>query len=216
MRQKMAKHSPPQAGEIVSRRDQAIGAALEVLARHGARGFTHREIDRHLDWPEGSTSNYFGRRNDLLAAVGARIMDLDIQDAVLILENLPREKPVTIERVADRFVNLFERWMRPENRSRALARMEVTVERIRNEELRTATQKQIALAHRQYHAIFEQLGAKDPSVSAAIFSRLLASMHVVILEDSGPPGRLLLKTLLRDWLSVSLNAIADRKHAKSR
>lgn len=205
------KESPPAAvaGKSGSRRDMVITAALTVLAQHGSRGFTHREIDRHLGWPLGSTSNYFRRRSDLLAAVGARIMDLDLDDSTLILRNLSGDVPVTIERAVDLFIQLIERWMQPDNHDRALARLEIIVERIRNSDLRVATEKQLALAQLRYQAIFEKLMANDPSAAARIFSRLLISMHLIISDDSVPPDRLLLQTLLRDWLTVSINAMAD-------
>lgn len=210
---KRRKSPTPASGETQSRRDRVIDAALEVLAQYGARGFTHREVDRYLGQPLGSTSNYFRRRIDLLSMTGARIMELDLLDVMLILGNVNAGPPITVERMTDLLLQLYERWMRPENRSRALARMEITIERLRNGELNATTQGLIAQAEERFQAIFKRLGSKNPSRSAALFLRLLGSMNVFILEDRAAPDRLLLRTLLRDWLMVSLNAMSGRSGA---
>lgn len=201
------------SGEKHSRRDRVIDAALEVLAQYGARGFTHREVDRYLGQPLGSTSNYFRRRIDLLSMTGARIMELDLLDVMAILGNVSADPTVTVERVTDLLLQLYERWMRPENRSRALARMEITIERLRNAELNAATQGLIAQAEERFEAIFERLGSKNPSMSATLFLRLLVSLNVFILEDRAAPDRVLLRTLLRDWLMGSLQAMSGRSGA---
>ncbi|HKT74846.1 MAG TPA: hypothetical protein VJQ47_18310 [Steroidobacteraceae bacterium] len=208
------RRSPaPAGGETQSRRDRVIDAALEVLAQYGARGFTHREVDRYLGQPLGSTSNYFRRRIDLLSMTGARMMELDLLDVTRILGTVSPNPTVTVERVADLLLQLYELWMRPENHSRALARMEITIERLRNAELSAATQGLIAQAEERFQVIFERLGSKSPSRSATHFLRLLVSMNVFILEDRATPDRLLLRTLLRDWLMVSLKAMSDRSGA---
>ena len=46
---------------------------LEILAAHGARGLTHRAVDRASQSPSGTTSNYFPSRAKLLAALADRI-----------------------------------------------------------------------------------------------------------------------------------------------
>lgn len=55
------------------RRRLLADAAIEVLAREGARGLTHRAVDRVADAPQGTTSNYFSRRADLIAGIVDRI-----------------------------------------------------------------------------------------------------------------------------------------------
>lgn len=53
-------------------------AAVTVLAREGLRGLTHRAVDREAALPQGSTSNCFRTRQDLLAAVVAHLEALDL------------------------------------------------------------------------------------------------------------------------------------------
>lgn len=64
-----------------ARRRLALDAALRVLARRGARGLTHRAVDREAGLAEGSTSNHFRTRDALLEATLAHHLALDLEPA---------------------------------------------------------------------------------------------------------------------------------------
>lgn len=55
------------------RRDRLLDAGIAVLAREGARGLTHRAVDREAGLPLGTASNYFRARGDLIAGLVERI-----------------------------------------------------------------------------------------------------------------------------------------------
>lgn len=55
------------------RRTQLADAGLAVLAAGGARGLTHRAVDRSAELPEGSTSYYLRTRVALLQACATRL-----------------------------------------------------------------------------------------------------------------------------------------------
>ncbi|WP_159471357.1 TetR family transcriptional regulator [Streptomyces caniferus] len=55
------------------RRAALVDAAVEVLARDGARGLTFRAVDGAAGVPNGTASNYFVSRDDLLAQVAGQI-----------------------------------------------------------------------------------------------------------------------------------------------
>jgi DNA-binding transcriptional regulator YbjK len=55
------------------RRTALTDAAIEVLARDGARGLTYRAVDTEAGVPPGTTSNYFRDRDQLLAEAGERV-----------------------------------------------------------------------------------------------------------------------------------------------
>lgn len=71
------------------RRALLADAGIEVLAREGSRGLTHRSIDAHAGVPLGTTSNYFRSRQALTAGIFERIgvrlapspQDLEIRSA---------------------------------------------------------------------------------------------------------------------------------------
>lgn len=55
------------------RRDSLADAGISVIAASGARGLTHRAVDRAAGVPTGTTSNYFASRDDLIGALVDRI-----------------------------------------------------------------------------------------------------------------------------------------------
>lgn len=57
------------------RRAALVDAAIEVLARDGARGLTFRAVDTEAAVPPGTASNYFTSRDDLLTQAGARVYE---------------------------------------------------------------------------------------------------------------------------------------------
>mgnify|MGYP001953882158 CR=1 FL=1 len=58
-----------------TRRAALVDAAIEVLARDGARGLTFRAVDTEAAVPPGTASNYFSSRDDLLTQAGARVYE---------------------------------------------------------------------------------------------------------------------------------------------
>lgn len=56
-----------------ARRDLLADAGIEVLAREGSRGLTHRAIDAEAGVPTGTTSNYFRSRPALITGIFERI-----------------------------------------------------------------------------------------------------------------------------------------------
>ncbi|MFH8346149.1 TetR/AcrR family transcriptional regulator [Streptomyces sp. NPDC018045] len=57
------------------RRAALVDAAIEVLAREGARGLTFRAVDTEATVPAGTASNYFANRDDLLTQAGSRVYE---------------------------------------------------------------------------------------------------------------------------------------------
>ncbi|MGW6454561.1 TetR/AcrR family transcriptional regulator [Streptomyces sp. NPDC055078] len=83
----------------LARRAALVDAAIEVLARDGARGLTFRAVDVEAQVPKGTASNYFANRDDLLNQAGGRIYErLRPDDATL--ESMVRG-PATRERTAE-------------------------------------------------------------------------------------------------------------------
>lgn len=53
----------------MARRDEVLDAAIKLLAERGSRGLNHRAVDAAADVPEGTTSNHFRSRNDLILGI---------------------------------------------------------------------------------------------------------------------------------------------------
>lgn len=83
------------------RRLLLIDAAIEVLAREGARGLTFRAVDTEGGVPAGTASNYFANRDALFLQIGGRIYERLLPDE----ETLAATH--TGERTRDRYTELM-------------------------------------------------------------------------------------------------------------
>lgn len=113
------------------RRAALVDAAIEVLARDGARGLTFRAVDAAAGVPGGTASNYFTNRDDLLAQVTGQIHQRIAPDPDEVAEVMaaPRSRAL----VAD-----LMRWINrrvTENRTGYLAMLELRLEATRRPEL---------------------------------------------------------------------------------
>lgn len=70
------------------RRAALVDAAIEVLAREGARGLTFRAVDTEAGVPAGTASNYFTSRHELLTQAGARVYERLQPDEATIARQL--------------------------------------------------------------------------------------------------------------------------------
>lgn len=121
------------------RRAALVDAAIEVLAREGARGLTFRAVDAEAGVPAGTTSNYFGNRDDLFTQAGGRIYERLQPDGATIAASLhgPRDH----QRVVALVRELVERIVA--YRSGYLALLELRLEATRRPELRAVLTRTI-------------------------------------------------------------------------
>lgn len=114
------------------RRAALVDAAIEVLARQGARGLTFRAVDVAAAVPPGTASNYFISRDDLLTQAAARVYERVQPDEQIIATHLAgmqdREKFAAVMHETLHRVASF--------RSGYLALLELRLEATRRPELR--------------------------------------------------------------------------------
>ena len=117
------------------RRDLLADAAIEVLAREGGRGLTHRAIDREAEVPEGTTKNYHATREALFLAVARRMADQYTEAMRALREQVPDD--VTRDDIAGMYAAMVRR-MASTGRSQFLALFELHLEGVRRPEVRAA------------------------------------------------------------------------------
>ncbi|ANY21441.1 TetR/AcrR family transcriptional regulator [Gordonia terrae] len=113
------------------RRRALADAGLEVLADTGARGLTHRAVDRAAGVPVGTTTNYFRSRSALLTGLVERIYERLAPSDDFIAERAGRTP--TRELFAEYLRNIVERLMA--NRTVTIALIELRLEGIRRPEV---------------------------------------------------------------------------------
>lgn len=136
------------------RRTALTDAAIEVLARDGARGLTFRAVDGQAGVPAGTASNYFASRTALLGQAAERIhVRLRPDDATIaaMIRDRPAPSPGVLER---ELTSMYHRLAVQE--TEYLALLELRLEAIRRPEIRatlTATMRdnleQNIAAHRE-------------------------------------------------------------------
>ncbi|MBF6173308.1 TetR/AcrR family transcriptional regulator [Nocardia blacklockiae] len=114
------------------RRQTLLDAAIEVLARDGARGLTFRAVDKEAAVPAGTASNYFANRDDLLTQVCARYYErLQPSEATMaMLTDAPKSR-ATITALMTEVVERVAGF-----RTGYLAQLELRLEATRRPELR--------------------------------------------------------------------------------
>ncbi len=122
-----------------ARRAALVDAAIEVLAREGARGLTFRAVDAEAAVPNGTASNYFANRDDLLTQAGGRIYERLQPDPTTIAASM--EGPRDRNRVAALMREIVDRISA--YRSGYLALLELRLEATRRPALRAVLTERI-------------------------------------------------------------------------
>jgi DNA-binding transcriptional regulator YbjK len=158
-----------------ARRAALLDAAIEVLAREGARGLTFRAVDAEAAVPVGTATNYFSSRDELFMQVGLRFYERLEPDAGVLAAGLagPRDRDRVTELMHD-VVNRVSAF-----RSGYLALLELRLESTRRPELRRLLSERIRAdvdANIRYH---EQAGLPGDATTVVL---LYMALNWLILE----------------------------------
>lgn len=106
------------------RRAQIADAAIELLGTEGARGLTHRGVDKRAGLPLGSTSFYCRTRAELLALTLHRHAQLDLLDIQQDWATMPVQT-MSWEQLLKLLMARVQDWASPAKRVRLVARFEL-------------------------------------------------------------------------------------------
>jgi len=67
---------------MTKRQTQILNTAIEVLAHKGLAHLTHRAVDARAGLPQGSTSYYFSKKQDLIEATASHLAHLLENDCI--------------------------------------------------------------------------------------------------------------------------------------
>ncbi|MEU9116522.1 TetR family transcriptional regulator [Streptomyces sp. NPDC048483] len=163
------------------RRTALVDAAIEVLARDGARGLTFRAVDTAAAVPNGTASNYFASRDDLLAQVTGQIHQRIAPDPDEVAEVMaaPPSRELVVE-----LMHWINRRV-TENRTGYLAMLELRLEATRRPELR-AELTQVMRATLEENIRFHVEGGLPGDRTAVLLNYL--AMTGLMLEQLTLPG----------------------------
>jgi len=190
------------------RRVDIADAALEIIAREGARHLTHRAIDRRLGIPEGTTSYYCRTKKELLEATLDRLLELDLADLKWMLE-IAQEPPeaVDVDRIAELLGRTFVDWLSPRKRKRTLARCELMMEGARKKTARKIESIGWEQIRGHLTILLSLIGAKHPREAAnATIAYGFGLVYGYAISEEVQLDQRQIKDVLRQFITMQKNA----------
>ncbi|WP_215519902.1 TetR/AcrR family transcriptional regulator [Phycicoccus mangrovi] len=178
-------------------RRQAIAvAAMELAASGGGHAVTHRKVDRHLGWPDGTTSNYARTRRELIRLV--------IEHVASIANYRPvgATPPTTVSMAVPQLVAAFEATVTRGIDTRA--RLALTVDSLSDPELHELLTTQSPVRAKLVEegiTLLDHLGVTRPASRAVDFITLMNGLLYDRLVGNGSRGRPAdAEDVIRAWL----------------
>ncbi|MFF9144537.1 TetR/AcrR family transcriptional regulator [Streptomyces sp. NPDC014861] len=158
------------------RRAALVDAAIEVLAREGARGLTFRAVDTEAGVPTGTASNYFANRDDLLTQAGARVYERLQPDEATIegTRTAPRDRE-TYVRLMRELVGRVSGF-----RTGYLALLELRLEATRRPALRSILTERVRADVEQNVAFHDASGLPGDATAVKL---LMLTLNWLIVEQ---------------------------------
>lgn len=158
------------------RRAALVDAAIEVLAREGARGLTFRAVDTEAAVPNGTASNYFTSRDDLLTQAGSRVYERLQPDEATIRRVSTADRD--LETYAELMRELVERVS--SFRTGYLAFLELRLEGTRRPELRRVLTERVRADVEANVAYHEASGLPGDAMAVKL---LMLTLNWLIVEQ---------------------------------
>ncbi|GGX10027.1 TetR/AcrR family transcriptional regulator [Streptomyces chryseus] len=163
------------------RRAALVDAAIEVLAREGARGLTFRAVDTEAGVPAGTASNYFTNRDALLTQAGARVYERLQPDE----ETIARQRASAPDR--DTYVELMRELVGRVSgfRTGYLALLELRLEATRRPDLSAVLTERVRADVEANVAYHEESGLPGDATAVRL---LYLAFNWLIVEQLTLPG----------------------------
>lgn len=167
---------------LSSRQLEILDAAVTVLAQSGARGLTHRAVDRAAGLPEGSTSAYFRSRAALLSAL-TEVVAARLTSDVAALGEQQAHRPGDHEFAITSTVALLTDWLATPDT--LTARLELALASTREPEVASI----MASAREQLVDLVTQIIARAGTPTAgSLGATTVAALDGVLLVALQLPG----------------------------
>lgn len=180
---------------MVGRRAEILDGALAVLAAQGMRGLTHRAVDAAAGLAAGSTSYYFRSRGALVAGCVQRLLDRDLEQDVpeveaALHEAAPYETGDPARVLADVLAAVGVR-MATVERTRTLARYELSLAGVRDADLRAELVRGGDTIRERGAALLARAGAADPGAAADEVAAVLDGLvYTALVRGPADPAAL--------------------------
>lgn len=130
--------------DIEGRRRVLCDTAIEILAMDGAKGLTHRNVERRAGLPDGTTSSYFPTRSALVQATAQRVAELDAADFETVMKKHPSPEAAAPPTTLSVLAEMVMRSAAGPGLERSRARYELTLQAHRDAVLHSALDDAVA------------------------------------------------------------------------
>ncbi|KEF08357.1 MULTISPECIES: TetR/AcrR family transcriptional regulator [Streptomyces] len=163
------------------RRAALVDAAIEVLAKEGARGLTFRAVDTEAAVPAGTASNYFANRDDLLTQAGARVYErLQPDEATIARQRASTPDRETYAQLMRELIGRISSF-----RTGYLALLELRLEATRRPDLRALLTERVRADVDANVAYHEESGLPGDATAVRL---LYLAFNWLIVEQLTLPG----------------------------
>lgn len=175
-----------EVAEKTDRREVLLEAAIRVIADQGLRGLTHRAVEAEAGLPHGSTTYYFGTRQDLVMAIAKHIADTAVVEMRAIAQQMSlaladRSKPVDIDGLTRGLLAFIDQHAEIER-----VRYELQLFGARIPELRTQMTNTCMMFTQLCEPIALACGSKDAPRDAMILQQAIDGWMFHRIVDDNP------------------------------
>jgi len=171
---------------INDRKIAILGAVVELLAKKGLDGVTHRAVDLAAELPQGSTSYHYPKKVQLLMGAADHLIELLGKDCEELQVGFAecvsgQGLDAAIAYVGDELVSYADR-----SRSLFLARMELTLASARREDLVGIGERLTAAARRPIAFFLKLMPGEKTNVSVETCAGLIDGITLMYATGQGP------------------------------
>ncbi len=157
-----------EAAVKTDRREVLLDAAIVVVAERGMRGLTHRAVETQAGLPHGSTTYYFGTRQDLVIALMRHLAErgrasIEPIARQLTLTLADRSRELDIDQICDGLVAWIDASAQME-----LARYELQVTGARDPEMKQLMTETCDIFRQMCEPIVIACGSSDPARDSSV------------------------------------------------
>lgn len=165
------------------RRAALLDAAIELLARRGARGVTYRALDAHAGVPTGTALHYFRTRKELFSQLAYRVLERYQE------REKANRQSLTGRLDRDGLITLAQRSVRQaiSDSTLQIASIELALEAARTPDLRSSM---IEITRAGISADFSELAARDSPGGTYDLTLLYMALHSLVTHLVLTPGAL--------------------------
>lgn len=169
-----------------ARRDVILTGVIELLARRGLEGVTHRAVDEIAGLPQGSSSYYFPKKAALLIATSqhlAALLEKDCDELQVGFADTAAKSGLdaAVEYVATELVAYADK-----SRHLFLARMELTLAAARREELKDVGVQLTAAARRPIEFFLRLISNGRTDVPIETCAGIIDGIALMYATGQGP------------------------------